>query len=86
MLSITAEWLREKCKKVSAMYTRNHHKIINQFIDFKNRTLEDIKTMEEYAEKAWKAEACFALWNPVYEAEYAILDSNPLKLYDCIVP
>ena len=68
------------------MYTRNHHKVIRQFIEFKNRTLEDIKTKEEYAERVWQAESALALKNPIFDAEYALDENNPLSLYDCYLP
>ena len=80
------EWLEKKLKPVSAMLTRNHHKIVRQFLAYKERTEQKLLDLDESKSKMIDAEIALAQRNPLYEAEYKLDEDNPLKLFDCFVP
>ena len=38
MLQVTVDWMKDKCKAIENMFTKNHKEIVQQFQDYKERT------------------------------------------------
>ena len=47
---------------------------------------EYVQGLDDAMARMTTAEAYAALRNPIYEAEYALEEDNPLALFDCLVP
>lgn len=71
---------------MTKLLTKQHHKLIQQFIDFKNRSEAKLKKADKLISHLGYLEQCFALKTPVMEAEYALDERTSLGLYDCLVP
>ena len=80
------DFLREQTKHVTKLLSRQHHHVVDQFIEFKQRT--DDQLAQKDGLKQWIAylEEVVALKTPVMEAEYALDERTTLSLYDCLIP
>ena len=79
-------FVKEQNASVTKLFTEHHHKLIKQFLDFKERTLDILKKNEELEETVGYLEKSLALKSPVMEAEFATDERSALSLYDCLVP
>ena len=68
------------------MLTRQHHKVIKQFLHFRDRSAEEIKKANALAAVCPMLELRLAHRSPTLEAEYALDERTPLVLYDSLVP
>ena len=66
--------------------TSEHHKLVEKFQDFKKRTDDRLKRAEEIERVVTDLEMRYSLESTTKEAMYAMDATNPLKLFDCLVP
>ena len=66
--------------------TVNHHKILEQFVDFKDRTIRRIEYNDHLKDVTMQLEKRLALQSPAFEGEYAIDERTTLSLYDSLIP
>lgn len=66
--------------------TREHHKLVQRFIDFKARTQAQINRLDSLERIVYEFEMKDAVEFTAKEAMYAMDSTNPLQLYDCLVP
>ena len=85
-LAEASKFIKNHAEKIARALTREHHKIIQQFLDYKDRIDYFINGLNEAQTRMVTAEMISALKNQIYEAEYATSEDNPLKLFDCLVP
>jgi len=71
---------------VTNLLTKQHHNLVTQFLDFKERTLVRIEKNNVLENRVAFLETCYAMKTPVMEAEFALDERSPLSLYDCLVP
>ena len=80
------KWLEEKLVIISKSFTRELHEVIKQFISYKDKTYSRIAECAWYQENVKILEATLARKIPVFEAEYGLSETTPLRLYDSLVP
>ena len=69
MLKVTIDWLKEKCKSVEMMFTKNHKAIVSQFKEFKARTADKLEMLDSYKDKLRIIETMNSIKFSVKEAE-----------------
>lgn len=79
-------FIREQTQVVTQMLSKQHHRVIEQFIEFKDRTEAKLNRAINLEKTIAHLERLVALKTPVMEAEYAIDERSALSLYDCLVP
>ena len=82
----SVKFLKEKTDQVVKALSVEHHRLIQQFFDFKRDTQERLDKTDFYEKKFFDATYAFALKAPCYEASFAMNAKSALKLYDCMVP
>ena len=80
------QFLVNQTQIVTKLFTNTHHSLIQQFIEFKERTRHILKEREFHLEQVAMLETALASKSPMLEAENAIDESTALKMYDCLVP
>ena len=80
------DFLKKQGGYVSKILTMEHRQLVEQFIEFKQRTIKNIRDIEEFNKKRYEAELRWANAIPVWESEYSFLEQTPLSLYDCLIP
>ena len=68
------------------MLTKQHHQLVAQFIEFKERTDVKYKKADAALAQMTYLETALAEKGPVMEAEHAIDERTALTLYDSLVP
>lgn len=81
------EFIKVQTDKIQRHLTKEHHKLVDRFLDYKNRTkarLEKLADREAALSEYMMREA---MESSTKEAIYALDNgSGPLKLYNCLVP
>ena len=86
MMQMTVDWLKEKCRSIQEMFTKNHRGLFSQFKDYKTRTGEQLELLDIYYEKLKAAEMFNAAKLSIDEVDYLFKSEQyGLKLYDSIV-
>ena len=86
MMQMTVDWLKEKCRSIQEMFTKNHRGLFSQFKDYKARTGEQLELLDIYYEKLKAAEMFNAAKLSIDEVDYLFKSEQyGLKLYDSIV-
>ena len=86
MMQMTVDWLKEKCRSIQEMFTKNHRGHFSQFKDYKARTGEQLELLDIYYEKLKAAEMFNAAKLSIDEVDYLFKSEQyGLKLYDSIV-
>ena len=78
--------MKQQTQNITQLLTKQHHSVIEQFLNFKERTLARVAENKDLWAVIEKLETKLAQKTPVLEAEYAIDDQTSLSLYDCLVP
>ena len=86
VFSLATDYLKEQVQKVTDMMTKEHRKVIKQFINFRNRSEADLKRAEQLRVEVTVLEQRLAMRSPTHEAEFALDERTPLSLYDCLTP
>ena len=71
---------------ISKHITKEHHRIVERFMAFKDRTDERLEHADRIEKEMCKLEKIRAIEAPTKEALYALDETNPLSLYDCLIP
>jgi len=71
---------------VTIVLTKTHHKIIADHLDYMERSRKMNDERDMLLNKWKQTEVLLAQKTPVFESEYALEESSPLTLYDCLVP
>ena len=66
--------------------THNHRKLVEQFLNHKERTQKRLEGISVAEEKIMMLESRLAIETPAFEGEYAIDDRTSLSLFDCLIP
>ena len=86
MMQMTVDWLKEKCRSIQEMFTKNHRGLFSQFKEYKARTGEQLELLDIYYEKLKAAEMFNAAKLSIDEVDYLFKSEQyGLKLYDSIV-
>ena len=80
------EWVKKQSVTISKHLTNEHHKLIEKMLDYKERTQKQLDLLDLYQAQFDSFERRMALENSSKEAMYALDATNPLSLYDCLVP
>ena len=80
------DFVLEKTEDISKHITKEHHKILERFMAFKDRTDARLKHADSMEIEMCELEKLRAVEAPTKEALYALDDTNPLSLYDCLIP
>ena len=56
MMQVTVDWLKEKCKSIEMMFTKNHRGLFTQFLEYKERTTGQLQTLDTFETKLKAAE------------------------------
>ena len=80
------DWVKKQSVSISKHLTSEHHKLIEKMLDFKERTQKKLDLLDLYQAQFDDFERRVALENSTKEAMYALDATNPLSLYDCLVP
>ena len=79
-------FIREQTMATQKMLTRQHHSILQQFLDWKERTYWKIRQADRQAARLGELENRLSSKTPVLEAENAVDDRTALSMYDCLIP
>ena len=85
MIQVTVDWLKEKCKSIELMFTKNHRGLFTQFQEYKERTTDQLQALDTYQDKLKAAEIHNAAQFSVDEGQYAISSKIGLRLYNSLV-
>ena len=85
-LAETRQYVLEKSRPVTDILTKNHRKVLQQFIEYKKQTDWRIKDFEDKELARALEELNQANQAPVEEAEYHVKRIKHLPLWDCLVP
>lgn len=80
------QFIKHRSDDMSALLTKSHRNVIRQFIEYKERSEQQLQEAEAKVQCIPLLEQLVAQKTPVMEAEYAIDDRSPLNLYNCLVP
>lgn len=80
------KWLKDKTDAICKSFTEELHLILSQFILYKRKTNSRLDESEWYKENVKVLEMTLARKIPVFESEYGMSETTPLRLYDCLVP
>lgn len=80
------EYVKSKTEQISKHLTREHHKLIQRFQDFKQRTQSRLDEVDRLERVVYEISLKEALDNATKEGMYAMDETNPLRLYDCLIP
>ena len=80
------EWLKKKTEVIARSFTDELHGVITQFIEYKRFTSSRMAEVAWYRENVKILELTLARKIPVFDAEYGLSETTPLRLYDCLVP
>ena len=80
------KWLKNKTDKFCKNFTEELHLILRQFLDYKAKTNSRMAEVAWYQENVKILEQTLARKIPVFESEYGMSETTPLRLYDCLVP
>jgi len=80
------EFLLAQTKVITKLFTNTHHQLVQQFMDYKERTNFVLREKDWRVSQLKLLETALAQKSPVLEAENAIEESSVLVLYDCLVP
>ena len=86
MMKEMQDELHKKSSIIMKEMTGVHRKLIEQFIDFKVRTEDRMKYMDDLEETNRSLIHLHALMSPTRELNYGIDVENPLRMYDCMIP
>ena len=86
ILNESVKYLKSNCAKVVNKLTQEHHKVIKQFLAYKERTQRDLDIARKYMKNMQHREIQDAIENPILELFYNKQKSSPLQLYDSIIP
>ena len=86
ILAEAVKYFKQSSLSINKLLTREHHKIVKQFIAFKERVANETEAAEKYMQTVKEAEQEGALVNPVLEAFYNSRKEEPSKLYQCLMP
>ena len=86
LTEVTVEWLRDKCKLIQKMFTKNHRQIISQFKNFKERTNNRLEKFDLNLTKLKLAEIANSTQFSINEIEYNLNKPDRLRMYDSLVP
>ena len=79
-------FITSKLEDVARVLTSEHHRIIEQFIFYKNKTQRQLDMSDMLQKKYREAVKAQCLQSPCFEASFATDNRSALKLYDCLVP
>ena len=80
------DFLRTKAKEIERHMTDEHYKLVQRLIDIKERTFSQIAKNEELEKTVKSLTMNMAIEQAQKEAIYAMDDTNPLRLYNCLIP
>ena len=79
-------FITHKLEDVARVLTSEHHRIIEQFIFYKNKTQRQLDMSDRLQQKYRDAVKAQCLQSPCFEASFAMDNRSVLRLYDCLVP
>jgi len=79
-------FVRENGEIISKTITKQHHKIVKAFEDYKEITFNRIKYSYKLEDKLRNLDSRIMVEAPVKEALYALDETNPLSFYNNLVP
>ena len=80
------DWVRDQTKHITEELTKTHRTILSKFCEYSELGSALQQERETLLENWLTFEKAYAIRSPVMEAEFAHDDSNPLQLYDCLIP
>ena len=66
--------------------TKEVHQILEQFLNFRQKTAAKMDYIDELYEKFLQASIYAAEKAPAMEATFAHMEMTQLKMYDCLIP
>ena len=80
------DFIKNKSHEIQKHLTKEHRKLIDRFIAYKERTEERLEHVDKLEATVKEMAMKEALDGPTKEGMYALDAANPLKLYDCLLP
>ena len=80
------QFLKDKSRVVTEVLTRNHRRLVTQFIEFRKAAMSRTDEINKMKDKLIEREKNLATVQPVTEAEYQIKRKEVIGFYDCLVP
>ena len=77
ILAEAVKYFKQSSLSINKLLTREHHKIVKQFIAFKERVANETEAARQYMQTVKEAEQEGALVNPVLEAFYDSRKEEP---------
>ena len=81
-----SNFMSNQTDAISKHITKEHHRILERFMAFKDRTDERLQHADKLELEICELEKIRAIEAPTKEALYALDETNPLSLYDCLIP
>lgn len=80
------QFVKNQSEAIQKHLTREHHKLVNRFIEFKERTESRLAMVDGLEREILELTQLKAIESSVKEGIYALDEHNPLQLFDCLVP
>ena len=82
----TVDFIKSQSEQIEKLVTSKYHELIEQFIWFKERSEKRLKRTDEMELRAHELEMRYAQETASKEAMYAMDATNPLSMFDCLIP
>ena len=86
ILAEAVKYFKNSAISINKLLTREHHKIVKQFIAYKERISNENELAQKYMQNMKETELEDAILNPILEAFYNTRKEDPTKLYQCLMP
>ena len=80
------DFIKYQSVSIQKHLTSEHHKLVEKFQAFKDRTDHRLKRADNIEKLVSDLELRYALESATKEAMYAMDATNPLRLFDCLIP
>ena len=80
------DFIKYQSGSIQKHLTTEHHKLVEKFQAFKDRTDHRLKRAEIIEKLVSDLELRYSLESATKEAMYAMDATNPLRLFDCLIP
>ena len=80
------DFIKKKTVDIQSYLTQEHQKLVKRFIDWKERTQDQVNRNVLLERTLYEMTMKEAIEFQTKEAMYAMDSTNPLRLFDCLIP
>ena len=80
------EFVKQQTDAIVKLLTKTHHNMVVNVMEFRRRNENLIEERQKVLDNWIFCEKALAHKSPTMEAEFALDETTPLSMYDCLVP